>query len=650
MRTKKTHLLALGRSAITIVAMTASLFLFNAGAAAGTAQAAALRFHGVTRTIARGGAASVSGAAPAAQAPVSKPEIAQGPRDEGDAASTGGSGGSGASSSVGGAAARPVARSAPNPRVVTSFDGLNHRQQRLANGGNQFSLEPPDQGLCANGSFELESINDVLQVYDPHGAPQLNGGNAVDLNTFYGYPPAINRTTNVYGQFITDPSCYYDPDTRRWFNVVLTLEVDPALGPPNFTGDDHLDLAVSLTSDPRGSWAIYRIPAQDNGTQGTPNHACSKGFCLGDYPHIGADRNGIYVTTNEYSFFGPEFHGAQIYALSKRALASAAPSLLVTQFDTTGAHPGFTVWPATAPSGYYEDANHGTEYFLSSTAADEVTCPSGCVGPRMANNILQWTLSNTPSLDSSSPDLTLVNQSIDVQQYSAPPHATQQVGPTPLRDCLNDKACSTFLNGAPDPFAPEVEYALDSNDTRMQQVTFANGQLWGALDTAVTVGGTSVAGIAFYIVDPHSGHLNRQGQVGLADTNLIYPAIGVLPSGKGVVTFTLSGMHDFPSAAYAGIDDQAGFGTVHLAASGVGPADGFSGYALYNAPNPNRPRWGDFGYTAVVGSHIWIGSEYIGQACTLSQYEAGFTSQFGSCAGTRTALANWDTRITEVNV
>jgi hypothetical protein len=32
-----------------------------------------------------------------------------------------------------------------NPSQSLTFAGLNHRNQRLANGGNQFSLEPPDQ-------------------------------------------------------------------------------------------------------------------------------------------------------------------------------------------------------------------------------------------------------------------------------------------------------------------------------------------------------------------------------------------------------------------------------------------------------------------------------------------------------------------------
>ena len=154
-----------------------------------------------------------------------------------------------------------------NPGLGVSFDGLDHRDQRLANGGNQFSLEPPDQGLCAGNGFVLETVNDVMRVYDTSGSP-LTG--VIDLNTFYGYPAAFNRTTGESGPFITDPSCYFDPDTQHWFHVVLTLDTDPSTG--NFLGTNHLDLAVSTTSDPTGSWAIYTLPVQDNGTDGTPDH------------------------------------------------------------------------------------------------------------------------------------------------------------------------------------------------------------------------------------------------------------------------------------------------------------------------------------------------------------------------------------------
>jgi hypothetical protein len=48
-----------------------------------------------------------------------------------------------------------------------------------------------------------------------------------------------------------------------------------------------------------------------------------------------------------------------------------------------------------------------------------------------------------------------------------------------------------------------------------------------------------------------------------------------------------------------------------------------------------------------LGNSVWIASEYIGQTCTFAQYNA---TPFGRCGGTRTALGNWDTRISQVSV
>jgi hypothetical protein len=40
------------------------------------------------------------------------------------------------------------AKAKSHPELVLSIDALNHFEQRfVAAGGNQFSLEPPDQGL-----------------------------------------------------------------------------------------------------------------------------------------------------------------------------------------------------------------------------------------------------------------------------------------------------------------------------------------------------------------------------------------------------------------------------------------------------------------------------------------------------------------------
>jgi hypothetical protein len=544
-----------------------------------------------------------------------------------------------------GAAGRSAAASTTGvhpsgPRLLKSFDGLTHRQQRVANNGDQFSTEPPDQGLCVGGGHVVEAVNDAFRVYHADGSGRTG---VVDLNTFYGYPPAIDRSTGLYGPVITDPTCLYDPTTHRFFLVVLTLDTKKASG--DYTGTDHLDIAV--TANPAGTWNIYRLNVTDDGTDGTPVHPNCP--CIGDYPHIGVDANGVYLTTNEYSFFGTAYNSAQVYAFSKRALARGDADVLVTQFDTTAAdngRNGFTIWPAQSPTtGDYDRSQRGTAYFLSSNAAQEATG----TGEYVSDSIVTWSLTGTGSLDSTRPDVRLHHTRTGVRTYSLPPVAHQKAGPVPLAACLNINTCAKVVLGTPDSSKPEVESGVDSNDTRMQQVSYVDGKLYGALDTAVTVGGATRSGIGWYVVRPRSSRgsvhatLVDQGRLGLAGNNLIYPAIGLNAAGRGVMAFTLLGSGYYPSAAYAAFDGRTGAGAIYLAKAGLGPQDGFTGYKAYN--NPPRPRWGDYGAAAVDGPNIWIASEYIGQSCTLARYTA---APFGTCGGTRTALANWYTRISKI--
>src|SRR5262249_41147967 len=158
------------------------------------------------------------------------------------------------------------------------------------------------------------------------------------------------------------------------------------------------------SGDPRGGWTLYQLPAQDDGTQGTPSHpGCP---CVGDYPHIGADANGVYITTNEYPFssdpgvFGNKFNGAQRYAMAKAELAAAGASVQVLQFENLQADgtPGFTVWPAQATAGRDATGERGTEYF-----AETITAPEA-LGTGTATQLLLWKLTNTSSLGTASPN------------------------------------------------------------------------------------------------------------------------------------------------------------------------------------------------------------------------------------------------------
>jgi hypothetical protein len=577
-----------------------------------------------------------------------------------------------------------------NPAFNSGFEGLNFYQQRYARGGNQFSVEPPDQGLCVGNGYVLEAVNDVLNIYNTAGQSVLpdntgtnvvgglprNVNHAVDLNSFYGYPPAINRATGIRGQFVTDPTCIYDAATQRFFVVVLTLEVVPTTGA--FTTVNHLDLAVSATSNPTGSWNIYRIDVTADGSPGNTGGPCP---CLGDYPHIGADAYGVYLTTNSYPWGPGSFDGAQIYALSKAQLAAGAASVNMQHIDTTGmvhatsptvqTEPGFTVWPAQSPgTSSFDLSNSGTEHFLSSNAGDEA---SGTAFTGSSTNLVVWSLKNTSSLNTT-PDLTLTNTVLDVNQYGIPPKQRQPGSGTlagtnaPQGHCINDTTtltiagtgCWRLLFGG-QPAHDEVISRPDSNDTRMQQVMYANGKLWGALDTAVTVGGSNRAGVAWYIVNPSVPKLLLQGTFGATGYDFTYPAIGATASGRGVVAFTATGDTLNPSAAFAPIDAQVGVGDWNVVNGGDGLAvdDGFTSYKS-QVGNPPRTRWGDYGAAAVDGNSIWIASEYIAHACSYTTWGGPFfiggsgDNLLGTCAasagapGTRAALGNWSTRISKL--
>jgi hypothetical protein len=594
-----------------------------------------------------------------------------------------------------------------NPGFNTGFEGLNFYQQRYARGGNQFSVEPPDQALCVGNGYVLEAVNDVLNIYNTSGTSVLpdntaanivsgfprNVNHAVDLNSFYGYAAAVNRSVpngqpNHFGEFVTDPTCIYDAATQRFFVVVLTLDTNSTTG--GFTTVNHLDLAVSQTSNPTGGWNIYKIDVTGDGSPGNTGGPCP---CLGDYPHIGADANGIYLTTNAYPWGPGDFDGAQIYALSKAQLAAGAASVTMAHIDTTGmvnatsptiqTEPGFTVWPAHSPGTSSYDLNAGgTEYFLSSNAGEEA---SGEDFSGSSTDLVVWALTNTSSLNTATPALSLSNKVLTVNQYGVPPRAKQPgTGGLPGADapqgyCLNDETtvtiagtgCWRLLVSATvhNATKPEFVMPIDANDSRMQQVMYANGKLWGALDTALNPdGGPQRAGIAWYIVKPDvstgslAAKLAMQGYLGATGYDFTYPAIGVTPSGRGVMAFTAVGDALNPSAAYAPIDAQVGVGAWNIVTGGTGAAvdDGFSGYKAQRFPNPIRPRWGDYGAASVDGNSIWIASEYIAHACDytawLGPFAVGGTGDnlLGTCGGashgpgTRAALGNWSTRISKL--
>ena len=180
-----------------------------------------------------------------------------------------------------------------------------------------------------------------------------------------------------------------------------------------------------------------------------------------------------------------------------------------------------------------------------------------------------------------------------VPTYALPLLAAQKVGSVPQADCLNITACAKVLVGTPDRYK-EYESRLDSLDSRMQQVSYANGVLYGSHGTAVDVGTSSSdvaqqSGVAWYEVRPttaaSTGNLTASvvhtGRLATARNNVTMPALAARSDGSAVMAMTLVGTDHYPSAAYVDLSASGATGPLRVLAEGAGPEDGFTGYRIY---------------------------------------------------------------------
>ena len=502
----------------------------------------------------------------------------------------------------------PPVRPAPNAANTpvsqgsggtSSFVGVTGLLQRQADNGNQFSLEPPDQGLCAGGGFIVETVNLAFAVYTDAGQ-QLTP--IVSLNEFYGLGPAIDRSKNppTFGVFTSDPRCYYDPQTKRWFHTLLAFGQNPFTG--DFRAPSEELIAVSQSSDPTGGYSLFSFD-----TTAPKDPHCP---CFGDQPRLGADANGIYISADEYSInANADGNGGRLWAISKRGLVKATDegasagvpqTVQVVKVALGGKIMGFppnAVQPATTPPGAAYASNR--EYFLSTPDFNGFAAAGGSG----ANSVVLWALSNTSSLDSATPALHLSRAILPSQPYTAPIKVPQKSGPAPLAASVKEP-----LN------------TLQANDDRMQQVIYVGGKVYSSLNTGLGPNGkANRVGAAWFQVSPTfnngavGGSVTRQGYVAASGANFIYPAIGLTASGSGAMVGTYSGSSSFPSAAFISFGPNGPTGPILVNGPGARPEDGVTCYEAFLGDLAKAGcRWGDYSAaTASDASHVVMATEFI---------------------------------------
>ena len=519
----------------------------------------------------------------------------------------------------------PLSVTTPGSELVTSFSGLNFRNQRRnADGGNQLSLEPPDQGLCVGNGEVIEAVNDIFATYSAATGAQTSTS-FESLNQFFFNQHQIDRTVNppLFGEFISDPRCVYDAGSGRFFMSVLAFGRDPSTGA--FEAPGTFLVATSKTGTPTNSpsdWNVTSVDVTNDGRSGEQTHpGCP---CFGDQPLLGTDANGVYITTNKFpiDLNTPGFNGAQIYAIQKSALvAGTTPNIqriegapiASTGYGSNGIP--YSLQPATAPSAAdYVSGNNGTEYLVGALEFGKQPFA-------LDNRIAVWALTNTASLNTT-PAIAVNDSVVTSQTYGFPPPINQPKGPTPLANSLHDP-----------------ENSIDGGDDRMQVATYAHGHLWAAGDTIVnTPTGPAQVGVTYYMLSPSvssggavSATVVKQGYVSVSGDSVTRPSLGVTSSGKVALGVSLIGPDYFPSAAYATFDDSATSAptALRVAAAGPVPADGFTGYAAENGNGIER--WGDYGFAAADGNSVWLANEWI-------QGNIAFPPDF----------ANWNTFVSKI--
>jgi hypothetical protein len=483
--------------------------------------------------------------------------------------------------------------------VFRGFNGITHLDERTARNGNQFSVEPPDQGLAVGNGLVLEAVNEALNVYDVNGIQKLV--HAVALSQFFGLPAAIDRATGVFGVAPGDVSATFDPETQRWF-VIAWAQLNDKAGHP--LTQSRLYLAVSQTSDPTGNYSVYTLNTTD------PD---GRGPRVPDYPHFAVDHYGVFISFNEFAIDPATggltfFIDAAITAISKQALVTgsggAPPPVIRFALPYVFGYE-FTVFPAyPAPDTGPILANGGTQYFVSSRSVNTTE-----------HSLAVWALTNTSSLDTT-PALALQALAVNTLAYHLPSTgAVQKNGFRPLGKSLG-----------------EPLETLNPDDYRIISVCYSAGRLWATLNSEVSdSAGAKRIGADYFALVPQvqSGILNAtvatQGTVSERGANVIYPAIAVNAHQRGGMVFTLVGPNDYPSSAFVPIAGNT-VGPIHISRAGNEPEDGFSGYKFYGGNG--IARWGDYSAAAVDGDGtIWMATEYSPDLA-------------------RTTLANWSTYIT----
>lgn len=309
-------------------------------------------------------------------------------------------------------------------------------------------------------------------------------------------------------------------------------------------------MGVSATSDPTGSWHLYRFAMDGSGN-------------LMDYPHAGIGRDAIYMGGNMYPCFtaGCNFVEARIWAFDKWAMYSGLPATAVERAFTSGSTPqpsnlhGYIqgTWPAGGPHYIVLDASfNGADYAVHSWDDPFGANTFGLVGT--------------------------INLNTATGVTAGLPVSVPQSGAGGL---------------------------LRANDWRPQDAEYRNGRIWTVHTIACNPGGGTVNCIRWAEIDPTTPTVIQAGVHASPSDYRFFGDLAVNHCNDMAVGYTRSNLSIFPAVWVAGRESSDPPGMLDPETLLK------AGEITYTAFDAAPRRWGDYtGFTSDPdGRDVW----YLGQ-------------------------------------
>jgi hypothetical protein len=414
----------------------------------------------------------------------------------------------------------PAAPQVPSPAPIASF---------LALGDSDIWI-PPDTHGAVGPSHLMVTLNSQVRIQDRTGGVI----STVTLESFWSSLSSPNTF---------DPKILYDPYGERW---IFTAMANSA------SANSSLLVGVSQSSDPTGTWNLYRIDAD------------ASNLDWADYPSIGFNKDWIVVQANMYTIAANANNGSKIYVFNKADLYANGTGLY-TLFSRSDI--GSTQVPATT-----YDETLSTIHLLMTWNGNS----SGSGKLRM------FTITGSVG-----------SEVLTYGSFVSTPNPWEW-GPPGMID-----------------FAPQLGSStkIHANDDRIQNVVYRNGYLWCTHTVFLPAGTPTRSAVQWWQIST-AGAILQRGRIDDSggDNFYAFPSIAVNKDSHVLIGYSRFSATQYASANYAFRMASDAANTLRndtVLKAGEAP--------YYKTFSGTRNRWGDYSHTVVDplnDDDMWTIQEY----------------------------------------